>query len=168
MSVGCAAPICARYTMMLMGIMVSPDVFSTKNIIIGLLAVSFLVFRSCSPSMAFSPKGVAALSNPSMFAAKFMNMLPVTGCPFGISGNSLQNKGLSAFDSMFITPPFSPMRIIPIHNANTPVSPNDISNAVFDESNVEFIISGNTDMSPQKISRAVATTKAQIKKAIQI
>ena len=46
MSVGCAAPICARYTMMLTGIRVSPDVLSTRNIIIGLVAVSFFGFSS--------------------------------------------------------------------------------------------------------------------------
>ena len=40
MSVGCAAPICARYTMMLTGMMVRPEVLSTRNIIMGFDAVS--------------------------------------------------------------------------------------------------------------------------------
>ena len=40
-SVGCAAPIWARYTRIDIGMSVSPLVFSTRNIIIGLLAVSF-------------------------------------------------------------------------------------------------------------------------------
>ncbi|OPZ26605.1 MAG: hypothetical protein BWZ00_01625 [Bacteroidetes bacterium ADurb.BinA174] len=34
-SAGLAAPICARYTIIVTGISVSPDAFSTKNIIIG-------------------------------------------------------------------------------------------------------------------------------------
>ena len=143
-SVGCAAPICARYTMMLTGMRVSPLVFSTRNIIIGLVAVSFLVLSSCNCSMALSPSGVAALSSPRILAAMFMKILPVTGCPFGMSGNSLQNTGLSTLASMFTTPPFSPIFIIPSHNESTPVSPSEISNAVFDEANVESIIAGKT------------------------
>ena len=59
MSVGCAAPICARYTIMDTGIKVKPDVLSTRNIIIGLVAVSFFGLSSCSCSMARSPSGVA-------------------------------------------------------------------------------------------------------------
>ena len=47
-SVGCAAPICALYIMMLMGIRISPEVLITKNIIMGLVAVSFLGFSYCS------------------------------------------------------------------------------------------------------------------------
>lgn len=41
MSVGWTAPICARYIMMLTGISINPDVFITRNIIIGFVAVSF-------------------------------------------------------------------------------------------------------------------------------
>ena len=64
---------------MLTGISVSPLVFSTRNIIIEFVAVSFRVFSSCNCSMAFRPMGVAALSRPSMLAERFMKMLPVTG-----------------------------------------------------------------------------------------
>ena len=144
MSVGWAAPICARYTMMLTGMSVSPDVFSTRNIIIGLDAVSFFVFSSCICSIAFSPSGVAALSSPSMLAAMFMKMEPVTGCPLGMSGNNLVNTGLSRRASTLTTPPFSPTFITPSQSDSTPVSPNEISNAVFDDENVESIIAGNT------------------------
>ena len=95
MSVGCAAPICARYTSMLTGMSVRPEVLSTRNIIMGLEAVAFsfsassrerpcsaILFSvcsllcSCMDSMAFSPNGVAALSSPSMLALMFMNMWP--------------------------------------------------------------------------------------------
>ena len=61
------------------GIRVRPLVFMTRNMIIGFEAVSFLGFNSCSCSIAFRPRGVAALSNPSMFAAMFMKIEPVTG-----------------------------------------------------------------------------------------
>ena len=46
MSLGLAAPNCARYIMMLIGMMVSPEVLSTRNMIIASLAVSFLVLSS--------------------------------------------------------------------------------------------------------------------------
>ena len=153
---------------MLIGISVSPEVFSTKNIIIGLLAVSLRGLRACSPSIAFSPNGVAALSSPNMLAARFIKILPVTGCPFGMSGKSLENNGLSIRDSQFTTPPSSPIFIIPIQSDSTPVSPNEISNAVFDDSNVELIIVGNTSVSPKHTNRTSATIKARAKKAIQM
>ena len=143
-SVGFAAPNCARYTMILTGINVNPDVFNTKNIIIGLVAVSFLGFNSCICSIAFNPIGVAALSSPNILAAMFMNILPVTGCPFGISGNNLVNTGERIRANTLTTPPFSPIFMIPNHNESTPVNPKDISKAVFDVSNVEFMIAGNT------------------------
>ena len=46
MSVGWAAPICERYIMMLTGISISPEVLRTRNITIGLVAVSFFGFSS--------------------------------------------------------------------------------------------------------------------------
>ena len=78
-SVGWAAPYELRKARMVVGMMVSPDVFSTRNMIIGFVAVSFLGFSSCICAMAFSPVGVAALSSPSMFDAIFMKMDPMTG-----------------------------------------------------------------------------------------
>ena len=78
-SVGWAAPNCALYTMMDMGMSVSPDVLSTRNIIMGLVAVSLFGLSVCSCSIAFSPSGVAALSSPNILAAMFMNIAPVTG-----------------------------------------------------------------------------------------
>ena len=143
-SVGCAAPICALYTMIETGISVSPLVFSTRNIIMGFDAVSFFVFSSCICSMAFSPRGVAALSSPSMLAAMFIKIEPVTGCPLGMSGNSLANTGDSRRASTLTTPPFSPTFITPNHSDKTPVRPREISNAVFDDENVESIMAGNT------------------------
>ena len=43
-SVGWAAPIWARYTMIEMGISVRPEVFSTRNMIIGFVAVTLISF----------------------------------------------------------------------------------------------------------------------------
>ena len=139
-SVGVAAPYEARKARMLVGMMVSPEVLSTRNIIIGLVAVSFLLFSSCICAMAFSPVGVAALSSPSMFEAIFINMLPMTGWFLGISGKSLVNTGLSSLANRFTAPAFSPMRITPNHRASTPVRPSEISKAVLEVSKVESTI----------------------------
>ena len=167
-SVGWAAPIWARYTIIEIGISVSPLVFSTRNIIIGLVAVSFLGFSSCNCSIAFSPRGVAALSSPSMLAAIFMKIEPVTGCPLGMSGNSFTKTGLSTLANTFTMPPFSPIFMMPSQSDNTPVRPNEISKAVFDDENVESIIAGNTSKSPRNTSFTSAITKAMMKNAIQI
>ncbi|CCY65818.1 uncharacterized protein BN467_00313 [Prevotella sp. CAG:1124] len=148
--------------------MVSPEVLSTRNIIIGLVAVSFFLLRLWSCSMAFRPSGVAALSRPSMLAAMFMKMEPVAGWPFGMSGNSLVNTGLSTLARAFTTPPFSPIFITPSHSDSTPVSPSDISKAVLAELNVEFIMAGNTSVSPMNTSLTSAMTNAMRKNDIQI
>ena len=153
---------------MLTGISVSPEVFSTRNMIIGFDAVSFFVFSSCICSIAFRPNGVAALSSPSMLAAMFMKIEPVTGCPFGMSGNNLVNTGDSRRANTLTTPPFSPIFITPSQSDNTPVSPKEISNAVFDEENVESIIAGNTSKSPKNTNLIAAMTNATKKKATQI
>ena len=94
--------------------------------------------------MAFRPSGVAALSSPSILAEIFMKMLPVTGCPLGISGKSLVNIGLSRRAKTSMIPPFSPIFIMPSHNESTPVSPREISKAVLEDANVESIMAGNT------------------------
>ena len=75
-SAGWAAPICARYTSTLTGMIVRPDVLSTRNMIIGFDATSLVLLSSCMRSIALRPMGVAALSRPSMLAATFMNICP--------------------------------------------------------------------------------------------
>ena len=139
-SVGCAAPFALRNAKMLVGMMVSPLVFSTRNIIIGFVAVSFFVLSSCICAIAFSPVGVAALSSPSILEAMFIKIEPITGWFLGISGNSLVKTGLSSRANTFTMPAFSPIFIMPSHRASTPVSPSDTSNAVFDESKVASTI----------------------------
>ena len=155
--------------MILTGMMVSPEVLSTKNMIIELEAVSlsfatfsadhpfstpcpsfFDLFSSCMLSIAFSPSGVAALSSPSMLAAIFMKMCPVAGCPFGMSGKRRVKRGLSSLESKLTIPPFSPIFMMPIHSERTPVNPMEISKAVLAFSKVEPTISANTPELPKK------------------
>ena len=167
-SVGCAAPSCERYIMMLIGMIVSPEVFNTRNIIIEFDARSLPPFSSWSSLMAFSPKGVAALSSPSILAERFMNIDPLTGCPFGRSGNSRENTGLSHRASTLTTPPASPTFIIPIHSVSTPVRPIESLNADSAESKVDEMIASNTPASPRNNVLTAATTNAMRKNAIQM
>ena len=115
--------------------------------------------------MARSPSGVAALSRPSVLAAMFMKMLPVAGWPLGMSGKSLTNTGLSSRDRASTTPPFSPIFIMPSHSESTPVRPSEISNAVFDDENVESIMAGNTSVSPMNTSLTTPMANAIRKKS---
>jgi hypothetical protein len=57
---------------------------------------------------------------------------------------------------------------MPSHRESTPVSPSDISKAVFADEKVEFMMAGNTSVSPIKTRRTSATEKATRKKAIQM
>ena len=154
--------------MMLIGISISPEVFSTRNMIIGLVAVSFFGFSSCNSFIALSPMGVAALSSPSMLAERFMKMDPMAGCPLGMFGKRRQNTGLSQRDSALIMPLCSPIFMMPSQRARIPVSPSDISKAAFEEVNVELTSSVNISVSLMKTSRQSATMKAMMKNAVQM
>jgi hypothetical protein len=57
---------------------------------------------------------------------------------------------------------------MPSQRESTPVRPNEISKPVFAESKVEFIIAGNTSISPSTISLNKAIAKAIMKNAIKI
>ena len=98
----------------------------------------------------------------------FMKMLPVTGCPLGMSGNSRANTGDSTRANALTTPPLSPIFITPSHSVSTPVSPSEISNAVFDDEKVESIIAGNTSTSPRNTRRTSPMANAMTKNAIQM
>ncbi len=125
---------------MVVGMMVRPEVFRTRNMIIGFVAVSFFGLSSCSCCMAFRPVGVAALSRPSMLEATFIKMEPMAGWFFGMSGKRRENTGLSMRASTFTAPAFSPIFMMPSQRASTPVSPKAVSKAVFEVSNVESTI----------------------------
>ena len=58
--------------------------------------------------------------------------------------------------------------MIPNQRASIPVSPMEISKALFAVSNVESIMAGNTLTSPNKHSFANPTIKAMTKNAIHI
>lgn len=168
MSDGFAAPIWALYTITPKGTSVSPVVLSTRNIIIGLLAVSFCGFSSCNSFIALSPKGVAALSRPSILADTFIKIDPKAGCPLGIFGKSFPNNGLIRREKNAITPPCSPIFINPNHNDKTPVNPNEISNAVLAEEKDEFMISDHIWRFPKNRDWIIAIPNAIRKKAIQM
>ena len=109
------------------GMRVSPLVCSTRNMICALLAVSFTGFRVCRLSMAFKPKGVAALSSPSILALKFITICPMAGCLSGTSGNRRFIKGFRIRARKLTAPAFSPMFISPIKNTMAPVKGRPIS-----------------------------------------
>jgi len=58
--------------------------------------------------------------------------------------------------------------MIPNQRERIPVSPNDISKAVFEELNVEFMISVKISVSPQKMNFARAKRNAITKNPIQM
>src|SRR6185312_16766149 len=84
-SVGLVAFNDALMAMILTGIKVSPEACKHKNMICELEAVSLLAFSSWRLSIAFSPKGVAALSSPRRLAEKCITMCPIAGWCFGNS-----------------------------------------------------------------------------------
>jgi hypothetical protein len=118
--------------------------------------------------MAFNPRGVAALSNPSILAEKFMKIEPNMGLSFGNDGNKREKNGDTQRANVAIIPPRSPIFMIPNQSDNTPVRPKDISKAVRADENEEFIISLHTPISPPKKLFMIATAKAITKKAIHI
>ena len=167
-SVGFAAPPWARYIMMLTGTRQSPELLSTRNMIIASVAVSLLGLSVCISCMARSPIGVAALSRPSMLADMFMKMAPIAGCPLGMPGKSREKKGLIRRPKNSITPPLSPTFIMPIHKVSTPVNPSETSKANAAWSNDAFMTSLHTCRSPSTRVRPRAIRNATAKKAIHI
>ena len=149
------------------GISVMPAVLSTRNMIIGLLAVSGFGLISCSSRMAFRPSGVAALSRPSMLALKFITILPLAGYPAGISGKTRRKNGPIARPNNWINPPRSPIFMMPSHRLMTPTSPSEISKPVLAVSNKPFSTRVKISRSPCS-NCATAATKPTRMKATQI
>jgi hypothetical protein len=147
---------------------VSPEVLSTRNMIWAFVAVSLSGFSSCSSFIALRPSGVAALSSPSMLAAKFMMTDPMAGCSGGTSGNRRRKNGRTTVAIAPIAPPRSPTFMRPSHRVSTPVSPMEISNAVFDESKVACTMAVKTAVSPRKTSFTSATARPTTKKPSQM
>ncbi len=95
-------------------------------------------------------------------------MLPIAGCSFGISGNNLEKNGLINLENIRIAPPFSPTFIMPNQKHMTPVNPNDISNAVLEESVMALMVVDITVVSPRTISLNRTIIKDIMKNKIQI
>ena len=98
----------------------------------------------------------------------FINIEPMAGWFLGISGKRRVKTGESKRARPLMRPAFSPIFMMPIHKASTPVRPMEISKADFDEVNVESIMAGNTEVSPRKTNFINATMKPITKKATQI
>ncbi len=75
----CLTAMVWRMAMTEVGISVRPAVFSTRNMICALVAVSGRSLSVCNSCIAFSPSGVAALSSPSRLALMFMVIAPCAG-----------------------------------------------------------------------------------------
>ena len=72
-----------------------------------------------------------------------MKIEPVTGWSLGISGKSLLNTGAANRANACITPPFSPIFMMPSQSDKIPVNPNEISKPVLAEAKEALIIPTN-------------------------
>lgn len=149
------------------GMIVMPAVLSTRNMIIGSLAVLLSGLISCSSFIAFRPSGVAALSRPSMLALMFMTMLPPAGWLRGMPGNTRSKSGAMARANRSIMPARSPIFMMPSHRHITPTRPSEMSKPVFAVSKSPVMIFVKIVMSPCA-SLNSATTKPIRMKATQI
>ena len=138
----------------------SDEECSTRNRICALLAVVALGLSVCNSRIARKPMGVAALSRPSMFAAKFRVIRPIAGCPRGTSGIRCANSGPRARASRSINPACSAMRRKPSHKVNVPNSRITTSTDSLAMSNSAAIIAANTAASPPIVQRSNAETAA--------
>src|SRR5688572_5552896 len=157
-----------RCAMMLMGVSVNPDACSTMNMIWGLLAVSLFGFTSCKLCIAFKPNGVAALSNPSRLAEKFIIMCPIAGWFFGSSGNSLLKNGPTMRERNPIAPARSPIFMNPRNRLITPINPIEISTLVLAVAKTASTMVLKMSVFPWIANLTIAATKARRKNEIQM
>mgnify|MGYP006137027463 CR=1 FL=1 len=169
MSDGSFAPRIARCAMIASGMSVNPEVCSTRNMIWALLASSLFGFRLCRLSIAFRPKGVAALSRPSRLAEKFITMWPVAGWSFGTSGKMREKNGEITFANQAMAPAFSPMFMMPSHSVITPASGRAMSiTPMRAASKVPSMTFLKISVSPRKSHWAKAAAKPTRKKPDQM
>lgn len=155
----------ALIAIILTGIRVSPDACKTINMICELLAVSLSGFKVCKLSIAFKPKGVAALSKPSRLAEKFIIICPMAGCFGGTSGNNLPKKGPTIRDKNRMAPAFSPMFMNPKKSVMMPISLKERSTLSPADLNIPSVMVLKIVTSPVTAHLKKAITKATIKKA---
>ena len=159
----------ARWAMMASGITVSPEVWMTRNMIWALLASSLRGFSVCKLSIAFRPKGVAALSRPRMLAKKFITMWPLAGWSRGTSGKMREKKGAMMRANKLMAPAFSPTFMMPSHRVMTPASGRAMSiTAILAEEKVPSMMRLKISVSPRNSHCASAATKPTRKKPVQM
>lgn len=98
------------------GIIVTPAVFKTKNVIMGVEATFLSGFIFCNSLIAFKPNGVAALPNPSILAAILEAIYPKAGFDSGTEENNLDNIGFNNLANLDKRPETSAIFIIPLHS----------------------------------------------------
>lgn len=96
-------------------------VFITTNLTILSSAVGEWLFSLLRRLIAFSPKGVAALSSPSIFAVMFIEISCLASSSFNF-GKSIFKTGESNFASALVRPLFSAIFIKPFHKQTIPKS----------------------------------------------
>ena len=166
--VGSVAPCWARYMKIVTGNSVNDELLSTRNRICALVAVFFCGLSSCNECMALMPIGVAALSSPRMFAAKFMLICPRAGWPLGTPGISRRNSGSSSRASRRISPAFSAIASKPSHRVMVPTRTSTISTLSRAMSNRAATSRLKTSLSPMPSHCQSAAAKAARKKLSQI
>lgn len=87
------------------------------------VAVPLFPFSVSRSFIALMPRGVAALSSPSMLAARFMVMLPIAGCPAGTPGIITRKSGVMRRARTEVIPDFSITRESPSQKHIMPASP---------------------------------------------
>lgn len=105
------------------GIIETDAAFITTKRTISLDAVkSFVFVSSLRRDIASSPKGVAALPSPNIFAVIFIDIAFLAGEFFFNLGNNNRKIGERIRLIIFVSPDFSAIFITPLQKAITPIS----------------------------------------------
>src|SRR5215510_15818367 len=94
MPAGFAEPAAARIMIVPVGgIRWIAETLIARNIAIASVATPGRGFRRSSSTIAFRPKGVAALLSPSVLLARFITIAAIAGWSAGMSGKSRRISG---------------------------------------------------------------------------
>src|SRR5690625_7239046 len=121
-SVGETESYCILIAMTVVGIIVKPDVFRAKNVIIDRDAVSEPL-NAFICSIALIPIGVAALPKPKIFAVKLDKIYPIAGWSAGMSGKIFETSGPHNFAKKSKIPVFSAISIMRCKKINMLLNP---------------------------------------------
>ena len=99
------------------------EVLMARNSAIALVATPLCWFSLSNSTIAFKPKGVAALPRPSMLEAKFMTIAVIAGWSAGTSGKSRRKSGRRPRMMTRSRPPSEATRTSPRKKTIAPVSP---------------------------------------------